>query len=270
MLFISIFYIISYFIINYTLNNYAWIVTSTSSNSSPSLNNTSATANSVETSSDIFTWIGITSAIWATIMTLSSPQSMWNVVNQFQTLELLYLTHAYFPEETTSGFSILSKYINFSFDFIPYQKLSFISIIYNFFNLPVDGDLMSKVGLKSGSTFLNNFSLLINYLFVVLIHLTFLAICRILNTRWSIKPWAKFVINKVYKLFTLCLYIRLMMEAYQFLLIWSTDEIYSFKASTNSEITSLAIAILAFIVWNIFAIFVFFLTIKQIYYKCFY
>ena len=190
---------------------------------------------------------------------------MWNILNQFQTLVFLLLTQAYFPPETTGGFLILSQYTSFSFDFIPYPSLSFVNVITNFFNLPVDGDLMSKVGLNSGSTFLNNISLFINILFVVLLHLTFLAVRRILNARWSNRPWVKSVINKIYRLFTLWLYLRLMMEAYQFLLIWSTDEIHSFKTSTSSEITSLAIAILVFIIWIIFVILVFVLTIKQIY-----
>ena len=156
------------------------------------------------------------------------------------------------------------QYTNFSFDFIPFPSVSFLSIIMNWFNLPVSGDLMTKVGLKSGSTFFNNTSLLINILFVVLLHLMFLIFRRILCARLKDKPWIKFVINKIYKLLTLCLYIRLMLEAYQFLLIWSTDEIHSFKTSTNSEITSLVIAMLFFIFLIAFAVFILVLTIKQI------
>ena len=156
------------------------------------------------------------------------------------------------------------QYTNFSFNFIPYPSLSFLSIIMNWFNLPVNGDLMTKVGLKSGSTFFNNISLLINILFVVFLHLIFLIIRSILCAWCKEKQWVKFVINKVYKLLTLCLYIRLMMEAYQFLLIWSTDEIHSFKTSTNSEITSLVIAIFVFIFLIAFTVFILVLTIKQI------
>ena len=243
----------------YTLNNYAW--TAPTSNTST----TTTTASAAGTTSSVSAGVGVAAAAASSILTLSSPQSMWTVVNQFQTLTFLLLTHAYFPEETTSGFSGLGKYLNFSFDFIPYPSLSFVNIITNFFNLPVDGDLMSKVGLKSGSTFLNNISLIINILFAIFLHLLFLAVRRILNTRWSSRPWVKYVIDKIYRLFTLWLYLRLMMEAYQFLLIWSVDEIHSFKTSTSSEISSLAIAILVFVIWVMFAKFVLVLTIKQIY-----
>ena len=156
------------------------------------------------------------------------------------------------------------KYTNFSFDFIPYPSLRFVGLIMNWFNLPVNEDLMTKVGLKSGSTFFNNISLLINILFVVFLHLMFLIIRRILCAWWKEKQWVKFVIDKIYKLLTLGLYLRLMLEAYQFLLIWSTDEIHSFKTSTNPEITSLAIAMLVFIFLIVFTVFVLVITIKQI------
>ena len=170
----------------------------------------------------------------------------------------------YLPEEVTKSFSSMNQYTNFSFEFIPYPSLSFLSIIMNWFNLPVNGDLMTKVGLKSGSTFFNNISLLINILFVLFLHQMFLIIRRILCAKWKDKQWVKFVINKIYKFLTLCLYIRLMLEAYQFLLIWSTNEIHSFKTSTNSEITSLIIAMLFFIFLIVFTVFVLVLTIKQI------
>ena len=140
------------------------------------------------------------------------------------------------------------QYTNFSFDFIPYLSLDFVNFIMDWFNLPVNGDLMKKVGLKSGSTLFNNISLLINILLVLILHLMFLVLRCILCACWTNKQWVKFVINKVYTLLTLCLYLRLMMEAYQFLLIWSSDEIHSFKTSTNSEITSLAIAMFVFII----------------------
>ena len=253
----------------YTLNKYAWslqttsTVSQTSSNTSPSA--TSTTSSAAGTASTIAAGVGVAAAAASSILTLSSPQSMWNVVNQFQTLIFLLLTQAYFPPETTGGFSGLSQYTSFSFDFIPYPSLSFVNVVMNFFNLPVDGDLMSKVGLKSGSTFLNNISLFINILIAMLLHLTFLAVRRILNARWSNRPWVKSVIDKIYRLFTLWLYLRLIMEAYQFLLIWSTYEIHSFKTSTSSEIASLVIAILVFVVWIVFTKFVFVLTLKQIY-----
>ena len=261
----------------YTLNNFAWSVstiptstpstttTTTTTTTSATTQQISTTASAAGTTSSVAAGVGVMAAAASSVLTLSSPQSMWTVVNQFQTLTFLLLTHAYFPEETTSGFSGLGKFLNFSFDFIPYSSLSFVNIIMNFFNLPVEGGLMKKVGLKSGSTFLNNISLIINILFAIFLHLLFLGVRRILNARWSSRPWVKFVIDKIYRLFTLWLYLRLIMQAYQFLLICSVDEIHSFKTSTSSEISSLAIAILVFVVWVMFTKFVLVLTFKQIY-----
>ena len=250
----------------YTLNNYAWTApTSNTASTTTTTQQISTTASAAGTTSSVAAGVGVAASAASSVLTLSSPQSMWTVVNQFQTLTFLLLTHAYFPEETTSGFSGLGKYLNFSFDFIPYSSLSFVNIIMNFFNLPVDGDLMKKVGLKSGSTFLNNISLIINILFAIFLHLLFLAVRRILNARWSSRPWIKLVIDKIYKLFTLWLYLRLIMQAYQFLLICSVDEIHLFRTSTSSEISSLVIAILVFVFWVMFAKFVLVLTFKQIY-----
>ena len=271
----------------YILNNYTWTIqtstlganittnTTTNTTTNPTSNTASnittttqqisSTARTAATISIASAWVGVVAVAGVSMLTFSSPQGVWSVVDLFQTLTTLLLTRAYLPEEVTKSFSSINQYTNFSFDFIPYTSISFLSIIMNWFNLPVSWDLMAKVGLKSGSTFFNNISLLINILFVVFMHQMFLILRSIMCTKWKDRPWVKIVINKVYKFLTLCLYIRLMMEAYQFLLIWSTDEIYSFKTSKISEITSLVIAILAFIVWNIFTILLFVLTIKQIY-----
>ena len=257
----------------YTLNNYAWTLQTTTSNTTNSTTNNTTTSDqqiywterTVAVTSISILGVGVVAAALTSILTFSSPRGMWSVINLFQTLTILLLTGAYFPEETTISFANLIQYTNFSFDFIPYSSLGFVDFIMDWFNLPVNGDLMAKVGLKSGSTLFNNTSLLINILLVLLLHLMFLVLRCILCAWWTNKQFVKFVINKIYKLLTVGLYLRLILEAYQFLLIWSTDEIHFFKTSTNSEITSLAISLLVFIILNIFTVFIFVLSIKQIY-----
>lgn len=128
---------------------------------------------------------------------------MWSVVNQFQTLMFLLLTKAYFPEETTIGFTGFGEYISFSFNFIPYSALSFVKPIKDWLDQPVNGDLMQKVGLNSGSTFINNISLLVNVVLIVLLHSVFLVVKRTMSVRCAARPCVKFVVDKVYRLLTL-------------------------------------------------------------------
>ena len=204
--------------------------------------------------------VGTVAAASSSMLTLSSPQSMWGVVNQFQTLTFLLLTKAYFPEETTSSFTGLSDYTSFSFSFIPFSSLN----VFSWFSSPIDGSTMEKVGLKSGSTFLNNISLIFSILLIIFLHMIFLLIRRLLEKKLTTKPRLKKIIEAIYKLFTLWLYLRILMEAYQFLLICSTDEIYKFSNNSDGKLTSLILAFIVFILWIAFALLVLIITIKEV------
>ena len=270
----------------YTLSSYAWNSSTTSSSQSSTTSTTSATtsatssqpstqsnvsvskeesttANVANTGAMVAGAIGIVAASLTSALTMSSPQGMWSVLNQFQTLTFLLLTRAYFPEETSGSFTGLSQITNFSFDFMPFPNLDFLSGFLSWFNLPTPGNISSKLGLKSGSTFFNNISLFLNILIVVFIHIIFIIVKRLLNKRLDKRPIIKAIVERIYRLFTLWLYLRLIMEAYQFLLIWSWYEIYSFRSATNADIVSLAIAFMVFVLWIIFAKAVLALTIKE-------
>ena len=123
---------------------------------------------------------------------------------------------------------------------------------------------MQRVGLTSGSTFINNVSLLLNVLWTICFHLTFLIVRRLVASKLASKPCIKKVIDAIYRLFTLCLYLRLFMETFQFLLIWSTDEIFKFNHETESKTTSLAIAFVVFALWTLFVLFTLLLTIREV------
>ena len=227
---------------SYILSNNAWIY-------SPILQSQQDKSDIASASAIILVvagWVWIGTSVINSILTFTSPQDLWSIVNQFQTLLLLLLTNAYFPDEITNTFIGIAQYLTFSFNFMPYADISFIKYIVSWFNQPVNGDLMSKVGLKSGSIIINNVSLIINIVFIITLHLVFLIIKWILSKKAQRSLKLKKLIDVIYRYFTFCLYIRLTMEIYQYLLIWSTSEIHYFNHNTDAQTISLAISFLVF------------------------
>ena len=170
------------------------------------------------------------------------------------------MTKAYLPDESTDSFTGLSEYTSFSFGFIPISSIN----TFNWFKYSVDEDLMQKIGLKSGSTFLNNISLFLNIFFLIFLHLMFLLFRKLISKKLENKPGIKKIVEAIYKLFTLCLYLRLLIEAYQFILICSTNEIYKFRYDSGGKIASLIIAFIVFILSIIFLIMVLIVTVMEV------
>ena len=189
----------------------------------------------------------------------ASFSSLWAIINQLQLFLLLILTRVYLPLDVIN-FIIGSKIAMFPYDYIPFKKSSYSGSINDLFDSEQNDEILSKIGLDSASSFVNNYSLFSSLLSTALFHLSVI-VANILLNKWEVKgKWAKpfktlrWLTQKVFMILTFGYYIRTVIESYQFLLVSSVSEINSFNVKSSSHISSLVVAFMILIVWLIFAV----------------
>ena len=234
-------------------DNHSWnlIPTNTASSTPPTTSSISETSSKSKLGVIVsLAGAGISTAIIGalSIMNYSSPQGIWMVINHFQLLVLLLLTEAYFPADISSFFAG-AKLFNFSFNFIPVVELNIFNKFFNLFDFSIEIGYLDTIGLITASVLIN----WLNFVFSFLIWITF-HILFVLAHKWT-KSYSKEsktyrnVINYGYRFFTLWIYIRLILEIYQYLLIWSISEISIFNLSSTYRKISLVFAFLTFVFW---------------------
>ena len=260
---------------------------SSSSNSSSS-NSSSSTSNSSKSRSDADSdysqttvttssvanqavmGVGVTSMAAASAFSLSSPQGMWSWFNEFQLLMLLLLTGAYFPKEIVKFLEGMD-FTSFSFNFIPtINALKLVSLT-SWIDSNLDNEYLQVIGMNSGSAFVNNFSLICTVIFIILIHWFYWVVHRMLLKKFTERPILLKIINSIMRILTFNIYIRITIEAYQFLVISSAYEINRFNVENSSRKVSISIAFLIYFTCIAFIVFIAIETycwVKSVEMKC--
>ena len=227
-------------------------------NNSSIANNTCGIAHSASTETTSKAIVGAVAGISAavSVWNLSAPQGLWMTLNQFQLILLLLLTNSQIPTKVVDYLSGM-KSTTWSFNIIPFKDIPGISSLINLIDCPLNSSELNYFGLMSGSTLVNNFSLL----WLLMIILWIQGIFLILYHKWrpSIvsKPKCSKFWDKLYQLFFFSINIRFLLEANQFMMIWWVYEIKQFDTSSISKIVSIIISILFLIFWIILLLFSF-------------
>ena len=190
---------------------------------------------------------------------LSTPQGVWITMNQFQLILLLLLTNSHIPQSIVDYLSGL-KATTWSLNFVPFKDIPGVKTAIDWLDFGLDNNDLKHFGLLSGSTFVNNFSLVWVILMIIVISIIYIQIFRWVKSKVNRVKICKKVFEWIYQLFTFSIYIRLLWEANQFILLSSLSEIKSWKGSSTKNIVSLWIAficafscigliVLAFVNW---------------------
>ena len=116
-------------------------------------------------------------------------------------------------------------------------------------NFSIENKSLDYFGILSGSTLVNNFSLLWIIIIIFTIHLFYLGIYKWLKRkRMKNQKWIK-LIEWIYQLFAYTIYLRLILEANQFIMLSSFSELRSWDTSNASKIVSLWIAFIGTLLW---------------------
>jgi len=107
------------------------------------------------------------------LSSLSSSQSIWSMINQFQLLMTLPLVGWYISPEVIEYLQEF-QFAILNFSFIPFREVGFIDdYIGNYKGLQQTNLNFETVGLESGSTLVNHFGAFLMILFIILMHLIF-------------------------------------------------------------------------------------------------
>ncbi|CAI2386341.1 unnamed protein product [Moneuplotes crassus] len=185
-------------------------------------------------------------AIGISLLSFSSPMAIWFLANQFQLFSLFLLTNTALPVnvvEYIKGNSMFS----FSMDFIPFTNAASNGVSKGF-NKDQKHQELRDIGLESQSAFVNNLGCLITLFIFVFCHLVVYLLqskSARMNSPLEVTKFSKFMI-KLYKIFTLGVYIRFVLEAFQLIVMSSFSEIITLDVSEPLSVVSWALALLLF------------------------
>jgi cysteine-rich repeat protein len=189
----------------------------------------------------------------ASSMSFSSPSGLWQVMNMMQLFMMLVLLGVYLPTPIKDMITS-SSYFSLSFEVPFIEQIYGIGSFLTWIDFNNENSTLKSVGVQSGSTFRNVLSQLLTLLLIIMIHLLVIALrkCDPENIYSSWPKWVKYIGQKIFQLFTFAIYIRLLMQYSQFMLISSLSEIYAFNIESTPHLVSLCLACLVLLLLALF------------------
>ena len=181
---------------------------------------------------------------------VSSFQSMFCGLNQMQLILLLPLIGPFVPSKVVQFIAGTVSFINLKAIFNPFEffreNIHILSIAFNDFTYNQRISYLSLIEFENQST-LNN---MISYIFILFLFFTIHFIV-LLCSKIFIKAFKRIkllnnIAEKLYKWFTLGLYIRWLFEIYLYILIACLSELYLFRFNNTDHLASKIISAIVF------------------------
>lgn len=185
------------------------------------------------------------------LMSISSPQSIWSMINQYQLFLTLPLVGWYMSPELIL-FIQNFEFTAFTINFIPYEKLFVFEFLYNWLDIPQSNQNFEAMGIESGSVIINQLGVILMFIWLISMHLVYLLLKHKVLWKIESKILTKFF-DKLDVIMIYNMYIRVIMEVFLFATLASFSESESFKYGSVAEIWSLIISlifsILSVLIW---------------------
>ena len=141
------------------------------------------------------------------------------MINQYQALMLIPLLDLYLPK-TVRDFIVGNGATLFSFSFLRFQDISFISSINNDLGGDQTNEYLDEIGITSNSVIINHMNLLLVYLIIFIIHMSIWLIARLIRLKLKSKESkCNKIMSKILDAFTFGVYVRLLIESFQFMML---------------------------------------------------
>jgi hypothetical protein len=181
--------------------------------------------------------VGVFVSLGAALASMSSPQSAFSMINQFQLYILLPMIGVYMPSKVVTYITGMS-FTMFSFSFIPFEKIPLSSSIFDFFDYTQNEDYYDSIGLQSKSCLLNHLPLLAMMTVVGIMHLSYLPWYKA-SKHLQEGSWMRWACGKLFRLLTFTIYIRMILEAYLFMSISVMAELKEYSYENITTLVSL-------------------------------
>ena len=229
----------------------------------------SETAKLLSTANQIIIGAIILISIGSSLTNVSSTASLWSIINQMQILFLLFLTGAFIPEDIEVIITGPSICLN-PFSFLQQKTNTNYSYVSNYFNFGLENNNLEKFEIKSDSTIVNMTSFLLSIIIIWIMHFWIFLTQKLLAKESKLNCWSYLLscihwfLQKLMELFTFALYIRIILESNQFILIAWVSEMYQFNFNETKRKISIIIAFLILIAWMALIVITFLFTFSKV------
>jgi hypothetical protein len=192
------------------------------------------------------TAVGVTLGACTSVMTGASLSSVWAILEEIQLLILVMSLEDHIPDVVESyleGNTILM----FSLNFIPTVDLPAIGYFPGWTDAEQTITAAKNLGLESGSTFTNHFTLLLTILVAIVAW-----VVAKLTPIWrgnKFKNVLARIRNSTLNFFFFIFFVRTIIEAFVSIILSGTSEIYQFEGEKWNLIVSLLITLILMGVW---------------------
>jgi hypothetical protein len=180
---------------------------------------------------------GVAISLCTAMLSMSSPQSIFSMINQFQMFILLPMIGAYIPPRVIQIF-LGMNFSMFSFSFIPLENTPLIGDLFNFIDYDQNDDYFDTIGLTSGSAFLNSLTLMLVFGLFALYHLSLLP-CYHSSKQLNEKNWFRIIVRIAFNMMTFSFYVIFVLETYLVMCLSTVSELNAFDHSTSFKTFSL-------------------------------
>ena len=185
--------------------------------------------------------VGVAASTAVSVLSMSSPQAVWIMGNQFQLLMLLPLTEVFVPKDIEDYFTGMS-FLSFDLSFIPFSATPLINSVFSYFEFEQEDEYLQEIGMQYGSSILNQFSMIFMISLLMILHVTVILSYRIIDKDESTRKYK--ILSKLMDLFLFTIYVRTFVEALQMMMLSSLIEIKTFDTSEISRVFSILISFL--------------------------
>ncbi|CAI2368231.1 unnamed protein product [Moneuplotes crassus] len=189
--------------------------------------------------------IGTAISLCVSILNLSAPMTLWAMANQMQLMLILLLTQSSLPDDIV-GLITNNDIFSFNLKFLQIKSNKISHIPLTWLNKVQTDPALVKFGLESGSCFSNNFSLILTFCVFSILHLLLLICPReVKDSGHPCRNKLAKPFGYLWRMLTFGIYIRLFLEAFQFIYISSLSELWEMSNSSYQDIVSGSFALFA-------------------------
>jgi hypothetical protein len=173
----------------------------------------------------------------ASSLNLSSPTGLWQAMNMMQLFMLLLLFGVYLPVKI-ENFLSSSSFFSLNFDLPFLRGIPYFGDMLTYLDFSFDNSVLEKSGVNSGSSFINFLCQIAIFLLIMLIHLSLIPLkyCDPAKGTSKASIWFRKAGKWFWKFLTFTVYVRILIQTFQYLALVSISGIYysSFKDLSRS------------------------------------
>jgi cysteine-rich repeat protein len=220
----------------------------------------------IEATAAVIVGVAMAASVAASIVSLSPPSGLWQAMNMMQLFLLLLLFRVYLPDKI-KGFISSSSLFSLSFKLSFLYNIPYVGYFLEHIDFEQGNSTLKESGVISGNIFTNIQAHLFAFTIIALIHLIVIPLRKWdpSKGRGNVSVWFRKLWRWMWKLFTLTLYIRTMMQSSQFFILVSVSGVYNHSFEDFPHTLSFTCSILILLVMLSFMLLGVFKWSKQSY-----